>query len=652
MWNFSVKGIQSEYVTKRERDGVLVKGPVQDYTGCCMKKSLWKMELFYPKSLQQRTIIFVLLPIFFFLTLAGFFGYRAVRSILLEQWSEAALAKLERSAFDIDVQLERPKEVLLLLEGITEKVLSEGLEEMVIDQLERVDGVVSVKVEWVSSMARDELRFKGRSRGWFGRRENSRWIFDITPPVYNVENNSQTVSMVTDLVNKNGFKVGDIEVVLDFEKLISRTVKKPWWNVNKAYIIDYNGVILNSTDPRGEDAGQKRKVFGENGILEQKTLEALREEVSGTVFGPGRPPEEISGFYHLQEAPWVMVVIAPGKKVLKPIIRFRLLFFYSAMGCIAILLLFIRIMIAKTTRAINELSRTASDLARGVFDEPLPVNTRDEVGLLTENFNTMTSQLKKGVQLQKAMDIAREVQMTLLPRKDFSGRGVEISGLSTYCDETGGDYFDFIERKPQSGRFHVIVGDVVGHGIGAALLMATLRALVRANVYTGAAPDMLVSNVNRQLCLDTAEHGNFASLFYLHVDVAKKRLQWVRAGHDPAILFNTVTNTFSELKGNGLVLGLDPEYQFQTNSIEFGSERLVVLMGSDGVWEAVNEDGEQYGKQRLKQLVQENADLSPREMLHVINESISKFRGTAALCDDITLVSLVLDERNSAENRL
>ncbi len=607
------------------------------------------MEILYPKSLQQRTIIFVLVPIFIFLTLAGVSGYRAVRNILLDQWSEAALAKLGKSALDIDLQLQRPKQVLLLLEGITDKVLSEGLEEIVKEQLGRVEGVLSVNITWVSSMARDELRFKGRGSGggggWFGRRANSRWLFDITPPVYNVENNSKTVAMVTDLVNKNGFKVGDIEVILDFEKLISRTAKKPWWNINKAYIVDHNGTILISTDPEQQEvAGGTRRVFGDNGILEQKTLEALRENISGTVFGPGRPPEEISGFYHLQEAPWIMIVVAPGKKVLKPIIEFRLVFFLSAMGCIGIVLLFIRIMISKTTRAINELSRTASDLARGVFGEPLPVYTRDEVGVLTENFNIMTSQLRKGVQLQKAMDIAKEVQMTLLPKTDLQGRGVEISGLSTYCDETGGDYFDFIDSDLQSGRCHVIVGDVVGHGIGAALLMATLRALVRANIYGGDRPEAIVSRVNRQLCLDTAEQGNFASLFHLFVDVTGQQLQWVRAGHDPAILFNTVTGTFSELKGEGLVLGLNPEYVFQSNTIRLNGERVLLLLGSDGVWEAVNEKNEQYGKERLKELIRANRECSPGELLQLVNESITRFRGGVALCDDITLVAIVIDD--------
>jgi len=301
-------------------------------------------------------------------------------------------------------------------------------------------------------------------------------------------------------------------------------------------------------------------------------------------------------------------------------------------------------MISKTTRAIKEVSQTASDLAQGHFGEPLKVRTRDEVGELIENFNTMTSQLQKGVQLQEAMDIASEVQMTLLPQKDLSGNGIEVSGVSLYCDETGGDYFDFIQSESHPGRQHVIVGDVGGHGLGAALLMATLRALVRANVDRPGAPEELIARVNQQLCLDTSEFGNFASLFYLRIDADERELQWVRAGHDPAILYYPESGKFIELKGEGLVLGLDDEYSYQSNSFALTGERLILLIGSDGVWESVNGNNEQFGKQRVRDIIEENAHLAPHDLLGCINEAIEQFRGNTALSDDITLVAISIDD--------
>ena len=454
-----------------------------------MKTTLWKIDMFQPKSLQQRTIIFILVPIFLFLTLAGLFGYQVVKKVLLDQWSETALANLERAAHNIDMQLNRPKQILFLLEGLSKKDSAANIHRFVIDQLSKIDGVISVKVDWPENMV--DLGIWGMRHRMTGKRNllASSEIFDITAPAYNVEHNSKTFSLVSNLVDDKGNKTGKIEVIIDFESLISQTVQTPWWNIYKAYIVDLHGNVLTSTINEQNKTPEQDAKFGTTGFLEQKTLAALKDKKSGTVFGPGRPPEEISGFYRLKEAPWTLVVIAPGEKVLQPIIQFRLVYSLSAFASIGVILLFIRLMITQTTQAIKKVSQTASNLAQGIFGEPLTVTSRDEVGELTRNFNTMTSQLQKGVQLQEAMDIAREVQLTLLPQNDYSDNGLEVSGLSVYCDETGGDYFDFIESDSHPGRLHIMVGDVVGHGIGAALLMATLRALVRARIDQPGSPN-------------------------------------------------------------------------------------------------------------------------------------------------------------------
>ncbi|MBU0944315.1 MAG: SpoIIE family protein phosphatase [Proteobacteria bacterium] len=602
--------------------------------------------MFYPKSLQQRTILFILLPIFLFLSGAGLVGYRAVRKVLLDQWGETALANLERAAHHIDMQLNSPKQIISLLEGLSEQDSTSNLHEFIIDRLNRIDGVVSVTVDWPEhGVKRGIEQPTPHMNASAHRHEKSRkGALEITTPVYNVAHNSKTVSMLTDLVDNDGYKIGQIEVTLDFEFLISQTVQAPWWNVDKAYIVDLNGNILVGTITAGNTLpGQNRESFTTPGTLEQKTLNAMRDKEFGTVFGPGTPAHEISGFYRLKEAPWTMIVITPGKKVLQPIIHFRSVYFLAAIACIGVILLFIRVMLSHTTEAIRKVSQTATNLARGVFSAPLEVTTTDEVGDLTRNFNTMTSQLQKGVQLQKAMNIAREVQLTLLPQNDYSEEGLLASGLSVYCDETGGDYFDFIQSDLHPGKLHVVVGDVVGHGIGAALLMATLRALVRAKVDQPGIPEEMISGVNQQLYRDTAQFGNFASLFYLCIDRAGQELQWVRAGHDPAILYFPESGEFIEIKGKGLVLGLDASYQYQTNTRALAKEPVVLLIGSDGVWETENEKREQFGKQRVRDIMAANYHLPPKALLRCIIESIEQFRGSTPLQDDITLVGIALN---------
>ncbi len=607
--------------------------------------------MYHPKTLHQRTIIFILVPIFLFLTLAGLFGFRAVRKVLLDQWGQAALANLERAAHNIDMRLNQPKKIVFLLEDLRKINSTDTIQKFIIDQLNKIDGVVDVKVDWPENMSNQGRWGMRRKMTGNGNRHTFRGLFDVTAPAYNVEHNSKTFTLVSNFVDDKGDTTGRIEVIIDFESLISKTVQTPWWNVYKAYIVDLDGHVLTSTiNEQNKIPGKDTQLFGTTDLLEQKTMAALKDNKSGTVFGPGRPPKEISGFYRLKEVPWTMVVIAPGKKVLRPIIHFRLVYFLTAVACIGIILLFIRLMITQTTRAIKKVSQTASNLAQGIFGEPLPVTSRDEVGELTRNFNTMSNQLEKGLQLQEAMNIAREVQLTLLPQSDYSKNGLEVSGLSVYCDETGGDYFDFIESDSQPGRLHVVVGDVVGHGIGAALLMATLRALVRSRIDQPGSPHQLIADVNLQLCRDTSQSGNFASLFYLTIDAARQELQWVRAGHDPGILFVPARGEFIDIKGKGLVLGLDADYQFQTNTLALAGEKAVVLISSDGAWEAENETREQFGRQRLKDIIAENHHLSPSALLECITAAIDEFRGSMALHDDITLVAITIDGATSTHS--
>ena len=224
------------------------------------------------------------------------------------------------------------------------------------------------------------------------------------------------------------------------------------------------------------------QAFGSADDLERDTLLAMKKDAFGTVFGYGSPPEEISGFYRLTEAPWTMVVIAPGEEILQPVIRFKLLYILSLTIGIFIILLIIRGTTSRLTGRIKQISDAANTLARGSFGSPLLVTSHDEVGELTKNFNKMTKQLKHRLSLKEAMDIAREVQQNLLPHDIVSLKEIVACGRILYCNETGGDYFDILRFSGNEQKVGVVVGDVVGHGIGAALLMTTVRALLRCRL--------------------------------------------------------------------------------------------------------------------------------------------------------------------------
>jgi sigma-B regulation protein RsbU (phosphoserine phosphatase) len=147
-----------------------------------------------------------------------------------------------------------------------------------------------------------------------------------------------------------------------------------------------------------------------------------------------------------------------------------------------------------------------------------------------------------------------------------------------------------------------------------------------------------MNDVNRLLYRDTSKSGNFVTLFYLEVDRMQDTVRWVRGGHDPAIVYSPARREFSELKGNGLALGVDEEWSFEYNELPVPEEEQLILIGSDGAWEVENRSGEQFGKERLKQLLAENSSLQPDEILQAIIEAIGIFRGETPQNDDITLV--------------
>ena len=152
--------------------------------------------------------------------------------------------------------------------------------------------------------------------------------FQLSLPQYNAKLDSETISLSMDFISDNDQKIGEIEVVISFQDLIDHIGETNWWKSNTAYLIDNEGNILSATKPfeKKMEVASPNK-FGEKNLLEIKTLEALKNNTSGTIFGEGHPPEEISGYYHLNEAPWSLVIISPGKKVLTSILNFRLYYF-------------------------------------------------------------------------------------------------------------------------------------------------------------------------------------------------------------------------------------------------------------------------------------------------------------------------------------
>ncbi len=253
------------------------------------------------------------------------------------------------------------------------------------------------------------------------------------------------------------------------------------------------------------------------------------------------------------------------------------------------------------------------------------------------------------------MELAAGVQQSLLPRGAPSVPGFDVTGVSLSCDATGGDYYDFLRPGGGEGRggsLLAAVGDVTGHGIQAALLMTSVRAFLRARLLAPGGPADIVSDVNRLLADDMGDSGRFMTLFLLELDGARRAARYVRAGHDPALLYDPGTDAFTELAGRGIPLGIDADWRYENYVVPRLPAGAILVLGTDGIWEARGPCGDMYGKDRLRRAVRAAASADAPGVARAVLDDLAAFLAGEPRHDDVTLVvvkaSAAADEKEVA----
>ncbi|MGB9439407.1 MAG: SpoIIE family protein phosphatase [Desulfobacterales bacterium] len=265
---------------------------------------------------------------------------------------------------------------------------------------------------------------------------------------------------------------------------------------------------------------------------------------------------------------------------------------------------------------------------------------RDDRGDVIGNMAFVTDMTEH----KKALALAAEVQKSLLPHEKPMVKGLDIAGRNVSCDEIGGDYFDFFWRlDSKKGPFSVVVGDISGHGVDSALLMTTARAFLRMRASQSGTISEIISAMNRHLTRDVLESGRFMTLFYMTIDPEKNHIDWVRAGHDPAIFYDPVRDEFEELKGSGVALGVNAAFDYEENNRRGLTNGQIIAIGTDGIWEAVNGEGVMFGKARFRKIIRKNAHAAAGDILNAVYSELSLFTRGQRSEDDITLVVIKID---------
>jgi sigma-B regulation protein RsbU (phosphoserine phosphatase) len=256
-----------------------------------------------------------------------------------------------------------------------------------------------------------------------------------------------------------------------------------------------------------------------------------------------------------------------------------------------------------------------------------------QIAIVAENVELLEDKLEKQ-RLEEQLEIARHVQEGLLPKSLPRIQNLELAAKIRFCLDVAGDYYDVIPQE--NGSALLAVGDVSGKGVGPALLMANLQAALRAVKDIGRPFRDVMANINTHVHENTSPE-LFITLFVTLVEPESGKICFINAGHNAPILLRE-NGEVERLRTTGLLLGVVPEAEYREQTLQINTGDTV-LMFTDGVTEAMNAMNEEFGEDRLIDLMRENRDLPVSQLLDKIEEQVRAFRGQRSFDDDFTLLA-------------
>jgi serine phosphatase RsbU (regulator of sigma subunit) len=258
-----------------------------------------------------------------------------------------------------------------------------------------------------------------------------------------------------------------------------------------------------------------------------------------------------------------------------------------------------------------------------------------QAAVAIENVHLMAD-LEARKLLEKELDLAREIQRSFLPERCPIVPGYEIAAFWRSARRVGGDFYDFMQLS--NGPLGLAIADVADKGVPAALFMALCRTLVRATAMSGRNPADALRRTN-ELILSDARSDLFVTIFYGLLDPRKATFSYANAGHNPPIWWQADRRAIQHLNVHGIALGVVADVHLTENRLTLNEGDILTLY-TDGVTEALNEDEEEFGVERLEEIIRRCADRPAEEIVRAIQDAVAAFVGDEPPFDDLTLVIL------------
>jgi serine phosphatase RsbU (regulator of sigma subunit) len=299
----------------------------------------------------------------------------------------------------------------------------------------------------------------------------------------------------------------------------------------------------------------------------------------------------------------------------------------------------------RMTQNVSALTDGVRQLAGGDFKARVPVQSNDEFGTLAASFNRMASDLERHQELvveqgrlRRELELSRLIQTEMLPRASLRLGRAEIGGVSIPAREVGGDFFNYFALP--DGRLALLVGDVSGKGVSAALLMANVQATLRARLPLETDLAALADGLDRDVD-DNTPRSVYVTLFLGILDVERSELRYVNAGHNPQFLLRA-EGGIEPLSSTGMPIALYAGQGYQEAVVRVSAGDLLFFY-TDGLVETENEAGEMFGAERLQALLEVKHDTRIGITLERVETTVRTFRGGAEPFDDATMMALRID---------
>ena len=530
------------------------------------------------------------------------------------------------------------------------------------------DDLFGFAVAWGPDASRFQIMYRDPDTGTILHRSDPKPIGPVplyrslregNQPVWAGPHEAETLSgldaaaRLSPVMSDRGFE-GAVAVVLDprsFRRLASQIglAASPWLIMSEDGIVIAAGQLtterlVGDGSLRGENLFD---VLDDQGVKASEIKSMRRNLADKDVFvqiteeeGSGEAPQ-VAAIAKLKATSWFLITGEPISEVVGP--AYESVAQRSISDLILIVLAVVIVQIGAwftVLRPVRRIVSVVNRTAAGDRDIKADLPGRDEIALLGRTIDHAMPRLDELAATRAAVSNARSIQESLTPVTPCFGRGISVAGRVEPCEQIGGDYFD--HEAFEDGRTFFSLGDATGHGIPAAILIATARAYVRSAMRGPEPAGQAIAEANQRLFEDSPA-GLFVVLVHARFDGDAGNLEIVSAGH-PCWVRRKDDRAFRLIEATGIPLGIaSSSYQARKlEGLEVGDQ---VLLASDGAWEVRNEEGEMLGIEALLDRAADHAHLEPLELVNELFSQVHDFAGEHALDDDCTIVVARVEAR-------